>query len=537
KCESLPSLGQLPSLKELLIQGMDEIKVIGLECTSTASVTFPSLEILKFVDMSSWEVWSTNSEVIFPCLQDLQIRNCPNLSDVSLEALPSLRLLTIYKCCGSVLRRLVRAASSTTKLEIRSILGLTDEVWRGVIENFGVVEELSIESCNEIRYLWESDVDASKVLVNLKTLEISECKKLVSLGEKEEDEDNIGSNLLSSLRKLVICSCESMERLCCPNSIESLHISGCNSIKQVSFPGATTTTGEGGQNLKSLNIWGHDMQMEKTNMPMLQDIDIWGWKNLKTINQLSNSTHLTSLSIRYCDSKVSFPDLQLSNLTRNMKEIHDLQLPNLISWSIIGCKNLESIPELWGLKNPITEWDYQNFPASLVELVLWNDKMESVSMGLQHITSLQHLDISRCPEGDAIEGVTHVSNAEHFDSIIKVEQCYAIEKFVIYPQRQYMPSVPHPASLKFGKRATFVPSDNQNIPTYYYSFASYDLPPRLKHPRLLTATATEFYNIQLESTTSSTFTLDPSIPEVRPIVERLRQLAPVAAVRSYIIKK
>ncbi|KAF5775731.1 putative P-loop containing nucleoside triphosphate hydrolase, leucine-rich repeat domain superfamily [Helianthus annuus] len=181
------------------------------KCTSLPPLgRLPSLEILRFEDMSSWEVWSTNSEAMFPCLRELQIKNCPNLIDVSVEALPSLRVLRIYKCCESVLRSLVRAASSTTEMEIGSILGLTDEVWRGVIENLGALEELSIQDCDEIRYLWESDAEASKVLVNLKELKVSGCKKLVSLGEKEEDEDNIGSNLLSSLRKLEIQSCENM---------------------------------------------------------------------------------------------------------------------------------------------------------------------------------------------------------------------------------------------------------------------------------------------------------------------------------------
>uniref|UniRef100_A0A251SX49 Putative leucine-rich repeat domain, L domain-like protein n=1 Tax=Helianthus annuus TaxID=4232 RepID=A0A251SX49_HELAN len=162
KCTSLPLLGRLPSLKELLIQGMDDVKVISLELSRSTDVTFPSLEILRFEDMSSWEVWSTNSEVMFPRLRELQIIKCPDLIDVSLEALPSLRVLRIEGCGESVLRSLVQAASSTTKLEIRSIFGLTDEVWRGVIVNFGAVEELCIRDCDEIRYLWESDVEASK---------------------------------------------------------------------------------------------------------------------------------------------------------------------------------------------------------------------------------------------------------------------------------------------------------------------------------------------------------------------------------------
>ncbi|KAJ0860643.1 putative virus X resistance protein-like, coiled-coil [Helianthus annuus] len=381
------------------------------KCTSLPPLgRLPSLEILRFEDMSSWEVWSTNSEAMFPCLRELQIINCPNLVDVSLEALPSLRVLKIEGCGESVLRSLVRAASSTTKLNIRSILGLTDEVWRGVIENLGAVEELSIEDCDEIRYLWESDAEASKVLVNL--------------GEKEEDEDKIGSNLLSSLRKLYITSCESMEHVCCPNSIERLNISWCSTVRDVSFPRATTTGG-GGQNLKSLTIHG-------------------------------------------CESIETFPNLQLPNLThleiedcKNMKAFGDLQLPNLIWWSIRNCENLESFPDLqlsnltmlkymfftrcpmidasfprglWppnlcflgigGLKKPISEWGSQNFPASLVELSLCDepdvrnfsqlshlfpssltsleinkfDNLESLSRGLQHLTSLQHLDIDNCPK-------------------------------------------------------------------------------------------------------------------------------------------
>ncbi|XP_022033922.2 putative disease resistance protein At3g14460 [Helianthus annuus] len=492
KCTSLPPLGQLPSLKQLLIQGMDDVKVISLELSRSTDVTFPSLEILRFEDMSSWEVWSTNSEATFPCLRELQIKNCPNLIDVLLEALPSLRVLRIYKCCESVLRSLVQAASSTTKLKIRSIFGLTDEVWRGVIENLGAVEELSIQDCDEIRYLWESNTEANKVLVNLKELKVWECKNLVSLGEKEEDEDNTGSDLLSSLRILEVRRCESMERLCCPNSIERLDIRGCSSVRDVSFPRATTTGG-GGQNLKSLTICSCG--------------------NLKSINQLSNSTHLTSLSISYCEnmelfsdlhqlsnltelsiqgckSIQSFSDLELSKLTRltiagckgiesfpnlhlpnltdlnirsckNMKAFGDLQLPNLISWSIEDCENLESFPDLqlsnlpmlkvvkisecpmidasfprglWppnlcflvtgGLKKPISEWGYQNFPASLVDLRLFYEpdvrnfsqlshlfpsslttlvifqfhKLESLSTGLQHLTSLQHLRITNCPK-------------------------------------------------------------------------------------------------------------------------------------------
>ena len=48
-------------------------------------------------------------------------------------------------------------ASSVTKLSIEGISGLTDEVWRDVMEHLGAVEEVTIGECNEIRYLWESE--------------------------------------------------------------------------------------------------------------------------------------------------------------------------------------------------------------------------------------------------------------------------------------------------------------------------------------------------------------------------------------------
>ena len=63
-CSSLPPLGQLPSLKNLTVEGMDGIKIIGIEfcgdgCSST--MPFPSLETLKFDSMLQWEEWSSSA--------------------------------------------------------------------------------------------------------------------------------------------------------------------------------------------------------------------------------------------------------------------------------------------------------------------------------------------------------------------------------------------------------------------------------------------------------------------------------------------
>nr|GEW33517.1 NBS-LRR resistance-like protein [Tanacetum cinerariifolium] len=133
KCASLPPLGQLQPLKELSIEDMGDIKVVGSEFFGPG-LAFPSLESLSFLNMSGWEVWSTNSrsgvrDSVFPCLQELNIKGCPNLVEFSLKApLLSLRDLRVDECGDGVLRSLVHAALSVTKMEINSISGLTNEV-------------------------------------------------------------------------------------------------------------------------------------------------------------------------------------------------------------------------------------------------------------------------------------------------------------------------------------------------------------------------------------------------------------------------
>nr|GEX55639.1 NB-ARC domains-containing protein [Tanacetum cinerariifolium] len=221
-CMNLPPLGELPLLKKLDIQELNEVKVVGLEFLGEVGA------------------------VTLPCLEELHIKDCPNLAEVSLEELPSLRVLNISDCGDRVLRSLVHVTSSITKLSISDISGLGDEVWRG--------EELSIWMCNEIRYLWESEAEASKVLVNLRKLQVVNCSKLVSLGEKEEDD---GCNQLTSLRILELGRCENLERCKLPNSIEELTIYGCPLIASVSIP-----TGEG-HKLKSLYVGDCEQLLEK----------------------------------------------------------------------------------------------------------------------------------------------------------------------------------------------------------------------------------------------------------------------------------
>ncbi|KAJ0860837.1 putative leucine-rich repeat domain superfamily [Helianthus annuus] len=100
----------LPSLTELHIESCPNMNEFSPR-------KLPKLKTLQFKDMLGWKTWSTN-DADFSFLQELHINNCPELIDVSAEALPSLKVLEIAECGDGVLRSLVRAASSITKLKM-----------------------------------------------------------------------------------------------------------------------------------------------------------------------------------------------------------------------------------------------------------------------------------------------------------------------------------------------------------------------------------------------------------------------------------
>ncbi|XP_050372975.1 putative disease resistance RPP13-like protein 1 [Argentina anserina] len=97
-CELLPSLGQLPALKKLLIQNMSTLDVVDhLFCGS--SVAFLSLETLTLRDMPELISWTGLRDNDMPCLRDLSIDSCPKLATIpSFQYLTALQCLDINRC-------------------------------------------------------------------------------------------------------------------------------------------------------------------------------------------------------------------------------------------------------------------------------------------------------------------------------------------------------------------------------------------------------------------------------------------------------
>ncbi|XP_062086228.1 putative disease resistance RPP13-like protein 1 [Humulus lupulus] len=112
-CWSLPSLGQLPSLQNLVIQSFHGVETIGAEFyhgnnPSNNITPFQSLETLTFHDMPAWKVWSPVGGddrdggvlTLFPSLKELSLNGCPVLAG-SLPDLDTLETLHISGVYGS----------------------------------------------------------------------------------------------------------------------------------------------------------------------------------------------------------------------------------------------------------------------------------------------------------------------------------------------------------------------------------------------------------------------------------------------------
>ncbi|RVW40759.1 putative disease resistance protein RGA1 [Vitis vinifera] len=359
RCISVPSVGQLPFLKKLVIKRMDGVKSVGLEFEGQVSLhakPFQCLESLWFEDMMEWEEWCW-SKKSFSCLHQLEIKNCPrlikklpthltSLVKLSIENcpemmvplptdLPSLEELNIYYCPEMTpqfdnhefLLMPLRGAS-------RSAIGITSHIYLEVsgisqlsrlqpefMQSLPRLELLEIDNSGQLQCLWLDGLG----LGNLSRLQILSCDQLVSLGEEEEEEQGLPYNL----QHLEIRKCDKLEKL--PHGLQSytslaeLIIEDCP--KLVSFP-------------------------EKGFPLMLRGLAISNCESLSSLpdrmmmrNSSNNVCHLEYLEIEECPSLIYFPQGRLPTTLRRLL-ISNCKLPPTLKKLWIGeCEKLESLPE------------------------------------------------------------------------------------------------------------------------------------------------------------------------------------------------
>ncbi|GAB2271473.1 hypothetical protein Dimus_006312 [Dionaea muscipula] len=247
RCGHLPTLGQLPVLKTLVIDRMEAVRKIGPEFYTTQSdgndvqpessssgmtrtgnrnALFPALTTLEINNCRNLAEWlqpeSTNPPDVesFPCLENLKIVGCPLLTIITPTRFPSLRDLELRQIKSA--QRLLQCGkwSKLTSLILEDVKELT-HLPKEFGEQFTSLETLKILDCDKLACLPE---DLGK-LTSLKMLKVFWCPLLKTFPEISG---------LRSLIQLSILGCEKLTEtptgLDACTSLETLWIVGCRNL-------------------------------------------------------------------------------------------------------------------------------------------------------------------------------------------------------------------------------------------------------------------------------------------------------------------
>uniref|UniRef100_A0A7N2MTP7 Uncharacterized protein n=2 Tax=Quercus lobata TaxID=97700 RepID=A0A7N2MTP7_QUELO len=346
KCEVLPTLGLLPHLRVLTIEGMDGVRHIGTEFYSNnkngsdGTTFFPALRKLNLSEIPNLVEWTdvmepatTTGLMVFPCLEELTIEGCSQLTSAPCHF------------------------SSLKKLDISDMLSTTFE---NIISKLTTLTSLEVCNISELACLPEKLLQNNASLMSLMISGWADLESIVS-------HEDVWA-FCTSLRSLKMERCWKLQIQGVPSHLQRLEISGC-----VILP-------TGLQSCTSLTL-----------------LTIQFCDKLKSTPNLGLLHSLTQLKIRYCDNLISIPGL------RGLHSLIELQIwycPKLTSLPeglesltrlktlVIGefCKELDDFPSLISI---------EHLHASLQHLDLkgW-PKLKSIPDNIQALTALKSLYIS-----------------------------------------------------------------------------------------------------------------------------------------------
>ncbi|XP_038988662.1 putative disease resistance protein RGA4 [Phoenix dactylifera] len=426
RCQYLPPLWQLPSLKFLYMIKMDSVKHIRSSTiygnASNGTVRpFPSLKRLVLHTMKSLEKWSEfegTAEVplVFPHLAELKIINCPNL--MTMPELPSLQSLEMN---GTTSKKSGLICSLTTLSSLTSLLSLRmkhcdDLVYWSEKEFRGLnsLKMLSLHHCNKLvgpspLPLSSPSSGDGELLPNLEELDIRNCDSLLELPKLPASLRSLyvgycrkinsltdGLRLLPNLEKLDITRCDGLLELPkLPASLRSLTVYHCPKLNFLMEALRLLP------NLEELDIEHCDGLLELSKLPAsLRSLKVGYCPNINSLTEgLRHATSLESVNISDCPSLTSLP-VDLGHLTAlkkmDISELHGLeslpqglgQLAALESLFINGCNKLSSLPE-----------EMQSLTALQDLFISCCPRLSSLPKGLQRrLPGLENLAIEGCPD-------------------------------------------------------------------------------------------------------------------------------------------
>ncbi|XP_024444308.2 putative disease resistance protein At3g14460 isoform X2 [Populus trichocarpa] len=359
-CVSLPSLGQLESLKTLLIEDFYNLEYVGDEfygSPTTEGNPFQSLESLTFERMLQWREWKSKGRA-FRSLQVLCIRKCPSLTTLPSD-LPSLVELEIAKC------KLVGPPSGWSPAPISKII-LANDFHKVQLEKLSSdSQSLTVDSFHAFDFIRQEieewgyacstlqKIDITRypleffplnLFPQLKQLEISRCPKLKSLcGPEELLGDSMSTESFCSgcptLETLALSNCSNFESLFCSlPSLVNLKIVSCGKLQ--SLPGMDFSASS--EPLAGNSNWNSEACM----YPELKILSLERCSNFESL--FCSLPSLVNLKIVACGKLQSFPGMDFSAslepLAGNSNWNSEVcEYPNLKLLSLEHCSNLKTV--------------------------------------------------------------------------------------------------------------------------------------------------------------------------------------------------
>ncbi|XP_022770121.1 putative disease resistance RPP13-like protein 1 [Durio zibethinus] len=410
------SVMSLPSLLELNIEDCNKM-------LSRSMVDLASLTILRIRSLSDLTCLPDGFEQFPGALKHLVLSSCTRLTSLWQNWFTSLEHLHIDSCPKLVSFSETGFLSTLRHLRLKDcpvLKDLPNWIMRHCEFTSCLLEDLEIEECPSLTCFPRGSLPST-----LKSLKIQGCFVLRSLPEGLMQVDN--NKITSYLENLEIIDCPSL----------------------VYFPEGKLPT-----SLKMLKIWDC-LQLEPLpdrilpNNASLECIGIWNWSTLICLPEsLHNLSCLVELNISNCQDLKYFPEigLPLPNLRKldigtcaNLKSLPDqmLNLTSLQYLTICDCPCLVSFPrgglppnllslEIWDckeLKEPVSKWNLHALtslrdfsiaggpemvsfpdekcllPTTIVSIYIARlHNLESLSVGLQNLSSLEELEVVECPK-------------------------------------------------------------------------------------------------------------------------------------------
>ncbi|WVZ13608.1 hypothetical protein V8G54_011174 [Vigna mungo] len=311
-CLYLPPLGLLSSLKTLVIKGLDGIVSIGAEFYGSNSSSFKSLEILKFYNMREWEEWECKT-TSFPRLLYLFIIQCRKLKGLS-EQLLRLKVLYIQSCPNFIISEHIEDMSALELLRTRSC-----PLVNIPMTHYDFIEDMIIfSSCDSL------SIFQLNLFPVLRVLCLSGCQNLQRISQEHAH---------NYLKEMTIRECPQFESFpseglsaAFPSLIE-LRIIDCPKVEK--FPDGGLPSKVKYMCLSSLKLIASLRENLDVNT-CLQSLTIENLEVESFPDEVLLPPSLTSLSINHCP---------------NLKKLDYKVLVNLSSLTLIGCGNLQFLPE------------------------------------------------------------------------------------------------------------------------------------------------------------------------------------------------